>query len=301
MAGALKAMGVGTTTLILCALECEARPVIQTLKMLRVPSRLPFKCFQGTYQGEVVDLAISGVGPLRASAVVSAFFALGAVARVINLGVAGACSKRNVGVGDALLINKFVQRETGRCYYPDISFSHPLEEAWLLTSMVPVCKTKPLWEMALFDMEGAAVAQLVECFGSPGDYCAVKVVSDIVTPEGSAQVRLSEKEVEFLISSRMEAVLEVMEKLHAISPDRSVFTCQEQQLLEDLANVLRLSVAQRSELDMLAKGKKLRSQNLQDLASFLSMDVRTKREASEAFFAMKQALCERRDSGCFED
>lgn len=292
-------MGAGNTTLVVCALECEAKPVIRALRMQRLTCRLPFKCFRGSYQGEVVDLVISGVGPVRASSAVSAFYALGTVAKVVNLGVAGACASRNIG--DALLMNKFVQRETTRCFYPDIPYSHPFEETWLLTSMVPIREFSPLWEMALFDMEGAAVAQIVESFSSPGDYCAVKVVSDIVVSEGSTAVRLAEKEVESLVSGCMEGVLEVIEKLYALSSATPIFTCQEQKLLDGLAEVLRLSAAQRSELDVLAKGKKLRSGNLEGLVPFFCIEVHSKREASEVFSAMKRALCERSNSYYTED
>lgn len=97
-----------------CALHCEAKPVIDFYRLKKSHEHSAFD----VYRGDDMTCVISGVGKV-ASAAASAWIAAGyrdhTTLTWINLGVAGAAEH---DIGELFLLNKVVDADSGQRYYP---------------------------------------------------------------------------------------------------------------------------------------------------------------------------------------
>ena len=154
-----------------CALRCEAGPVIDACRLKKSARSRPFDLYLGENQACVV----SGIGKLASAAATAwtaARLAPEAPLAWINLGTAGAAEQP---LGKAFLLSQVVDAETGRRYYPV-----PLQRATLPASTC-VSLARPSSDYrddCLFDMEACGFLASALRFSSAELVRCIKVVSD---------------------------------------------------------------------------------------------------------------------------
>jgi len=150
--------------ILVCALPCEAEPLIQHFSLKLLSNELPFKI----YQRDSVQLIVTGVGKVACGAAcgyVAGKFSL-KDAIWLNVGICGA----NAEVGTPFLAHK-IQDE----FYPSFPFPLPCATAPLYTCDAPQSDLKP---HLLYDMEGAAFFETAMRFSTLELIHCLKVVSD---------------------------------------------------------------------------------------------------------------------------
>jgi len=159
---------------IICAMHCEAAPLISHYELKKNMDIPWFEC----YQRDDLILIISKVGRIRAAAATSFFFTQFKDPRgLVNTGVAGSLS--NHPLGGVFLINKIINKADNRIFLPDILFPNALPEASLLTSEVFVSTVQPEFPGAeLVDMEASAIFEAASLFAGPERVMFLKIVSD---------------------------------------------------------------------------------------------------------------------------
>lgn len=162
---------------IITALRAEAAVLIRQLNLKPSDTSL------SVYENENTVLAVTGTGPLSASAVCGAVFGMRKISDkdlVINAGIAASV---NGGTADnAYVIHKIHDLASGRDYYPDLIPLSSCPEAVLYTGAKPYRSAAAEFTAAeapvLYDMEGAAVFHAAAMFLPPHRIRLIKVVSD---------------------------------------------------------------------------------------------------------------------------
>jgi nucleoside phosphorylase len=154
----------------ICALHCEAKPVIDFHRLKKDRGMQGFDL----YRGQDTACVVSGIGMTNMAA------ACGWAAAIlenedrcwINLGVAG---HRSLDIGTPVLVNK-ISRESGdRSIYPVPLLRAPFISAQVISQDG---ERNDYHQDALYDMEAWAFASVVERFDTLEACQCVKVVSD---------------------------------------------------------------------------------------------------------------------------
>ena len=165
----------------LCALYEEAQFLIETFQLKKNPAIHAFPVYESREDNPWnLRLTLTGTGAVSAATAVGYIAALDAEKEESLLINVGSCGGGTVlPVGTVILGNKLVEETTGRCYYPDILFSHPFRETEIHTS-AKIASPEKLAQMetAVLDMEAAAIYQAGSRFYSPHQMVFLKVVSD---------------------------------------------------------------------------------------------------------------------------
>lgn len=153
--------------ILVCALSCEAKPLIDHFRLRLISNELPFSI----YERENLKLIVTGVGEINAS---TACGYLGGKYSVeddswLNIGICGAKKK----VGTPFLANKIFCEE--KSFYPSFVFPLPCSTLPLLTTSTP---QKSLREGLLFDMEGVGFFAAASKFSKIEGIHCLKIVSD---------------------------------------------------------------------------------------------------------------------------
>ncbi|MBO4687772.1 MAG: hypothetical protein J5636_04600 [Clostridiales bacterium] len=226
---------------IVCALHCEAKPVIETLGLKRDRSSNAFEI----YSSDRYCLIVSGMGVIHASSAVTYLLTKNRFDNhtdmLINF---GSCAGKEPGL---YLINKITDSATGRDYYPDLiydlsSYGLPItSERALVTSYQVVSGLED--PDTLYEMEAAAVFSAASRFVSPHRMVFLKFVSDqgVDDPKKITSEYLTE-----CASSYTPALLEVFGALSLMvepvtSFDEALFekTCEELCASETMKHQLR--------------------------------------------------------------
>ncbi|NGX38847.1 MAG: Futalosine hydrolase [Chlamydiae bacterium] len=152
---------------LVCAIPCEAEPLIRFFGLKSLSNELPFRIFS---RGEI-SLVITGVG--RIAAATACGYLHGQFAKTnpiwLNVGIAG---HPTAEIGNPFMVHKI---EGARSFYPSFTFSPPCPTAPLLTVDKPA---KELSKECLYDMEGAGFYESAARFSSLELIHLVKIVSD---------------------------------------------------------------------------------------------------------------------------
>ena len=189
-------------TFIFCALACEARSLIKVwrLKKMALPAA-PFTIYAD--QSRVI--VITGMGKAAMAGAVGYVMALfdssSADRILINLGIAGHPQQ---SCGEVFLVDKIVDVETGKAYFPQFPFILPCRTTALITYSRPQTDYK---EAALSDMEAVGFYEMATKFSSNELIHVVKIVSD---NQYSSIDNINETLVENWVGNRLVVIDELI-------------------------------------------------------------------------------------------
>lgn len=205
---------------VFMALYPEARPVIKRLGLRKRTDRTRFQEFVS--ENSEVILAITGVGPVAAAAAVAAVlteYDAGPGDQLLSVGTAAALHGERESVGrattlrgehgsvgtmessgvenlssvnlaeegdnsDIFLLNKLLDQNSDRTFYPDMLIKTDLREASGITGSTVLSQRAAAFmavaaeDYDLYDMESAAVYQAGNLFLGPHQMSFIRVVSD---------------------------------------------------------------------------------------------------------------------------
>lgn len=204
-------------TYFITALDAEARPLIEHYRLKRNHS-LPYTL----YKNDDIVLLVCGMGKMNAAMAVSAFLGWKVPADediLINIGICGA--PKNYKIGEALLIHQIIDND--QHYYPDILYSHPLQETSL------ICVDTPQSELSYYpvDMESVSIFKAASRFFKLHQMAFIKIVSDHFTPES-----VTKEGVLKHIGSNLSTIENVQHHLQSIQSSNSLFTYEEKGEIE---------------------------------------------------------------------
>lgn len=156
---------------IVCALACEAKPLISHfhLKNVREPSPFPL------YANDSIALIVSGVGKLQCAAAIG--YLQGVMGNRqhtawLNVGIAGHASFE---LGKGILAHQIIDQMSKRSYYPTFVVDRPVETSTIWT----VDKPEIIYAGdAVFDMEAAAFWSVASRFATAELIHCYKIISD---------------------------------------------------------------------------------------------------------------------------
>ena len=157
---------------VFCALACEAKPLIKCWQLKKLPSAdHPF----GIYVGIDRAIVITGIGKINmagAMGYVLALFKKPTPPILINLGIGG---QRDEPRGTLCLGHKIIERESGRCFYPQLPFSISCKTY----SVITVCQPRNTYMTdELYEMEAAGFYEIAIKFSVSELIQVLKIVSD---------------------------------------------------------------------------------------------------------------------------
>ena len=154
-----------------CAMHCEAKPVIDFYRLKKSHDDNAFDL----YRGDKMTCIVSGIGKL-ASAAASAWIAArhddAASIAWNNLGIAGAATHEP---GAIFALNQVIDADTNQCYYPAPGADSRLPACACLTLSQP---SEDYHENTLFDMEASGFIYSALRFSSAELTQSIKIVSD---------------------------------------------------------------------------------------------------------------------------
>lgn len=174
---------------IFCAFYGECSGLIKhyNLKKRQADKYYRFDVFEN--ENQPVRIILTGQGSVMAAAAVSgaaSFFGIRAEDAIINVGTCAG----DYEPGQVFICNKITEEATGRTFYPDMILRSGMPERELVTAPVVIRKSiheyanKDSHNMALYDMEVAAIYQAANLYVGPHRMGFVKVVSDNGDIEG---------------------------------------------------------------------------------------------------------------------
>jgi hypothetical protein len=195
---------------IVVALPCEAKVINEYFKLTKI-MRNPtfFPIFRNKSQN--IHLLISGIGRVNMAAAVAylhLFSGQNTFNCFLNIGIAGS---NTFQMGQAVLINKVIEGNTDRRWYP---FTTPLKYP-TQGSLYTYDQTKTSYPSGgLVDMEGSAFFQAANSFVTQEQIQLLKIISDndIVT-----QQCITPEKVIILIQQNLEAIQTITNYLTNLS------------------------------------------------------------------------------------
>lgn len=202
---------------IITALDAEARALIEHYQLKR-DNALPYTL----YKNETTVLLVCGIGKKNALMSVSALLGWRRPEEndiLINIGICGA--PQRFKIGETLLIHQIVEEK--RRYYPDILFSHSLQESSIVCIDHPQSHTteEPV------DMESAAIFYAASRFFKLHQIAFLKIVSDHFQPENVTKEGVVE-----LIRSKVSIIDHMIQSLSAVQSSTPLFTKEERESIE---------------------------------------------------------------------
>lgn len=190
---------------IVCALACEAAPLISHYRLKGDSNRSPFSF----YEGESFSLIISGVGRIQTAAAVGYLQALSKHRSHpiwINVGIAG---HRTMTLGAGVLAHQIIDQASGHTYYPQFVVDRPV------TTGVIMSVDKPEQDYALdvvYDMEASAFWQIASKMTTAEFVHAYKIISD---NQQSPLHAISKKRVHQWMEDHLPPLTTFIDKLKA--------------------------------------------------------------------------------------
>ncbi len=191
-----------------CALACEARPVIDRYRLRKSRRDHAFDLYVNSRMACVV----SGIGPLAAAAATAwcaARFAGERALAWLNLGIAGAAEFE---VGTLLQVTQIIAADSGQRFYPAPTAKPTLPTAACLSLSRPGDDYPP---DCLLDMEASGFAASALRFSSAELIGCLKVVSD----NPHAQTGRDRAAVSALIARRLDPIETEATRLLALADE----------------------------------------------------------------------------------
>ena len=181
--------------LIVTALDCEARPLLDHYRLRASTHTNPFRIYQNTH----TTLIVSGMGRVNAAAASAYLAALvgPGIHHWLNIGIAG---QREYPIGSAWLAQHISSSATTHHWYPPIVFERTCPSATICTVDQPEL-TYP--SSAIYEMEAAGFYATATRFSSGELVQCLKVISDNAEYPAA---RLRPNHVSQLIESALEPI-----------------------------------------------------------------------------------------------
>lgn len=191
----------------MCALHCEAKPVIDFYKLKKSSNKNDFD----VYKSKDIACIVSGMGAdnmTRAVSWVNSQFNLNNNLCWINLGVAG---QHSMATGTTVLISQARQHDNNESILKITGIKHDFESL----PVISLSSEKTDYdEKALFDMEAYAFFQTTRKFCAEELCQSIKVISDNrVTPPTRDKAKISALIAQNMVSISVFA-LKLQEQIH---------------------------------------------------------------------------------------
>ena len=156
---------------IYTALPCEAKPLIEHFSLKKDVAIRPF----AVYINDNICLTVTGIGKSAMAAGVAYTQALFASVKhpvMLNIGVAG---HKDHPLGGLFLVDKIIDVESQKSYYPSLTFTSPCPTGSVQTSSRPQFSYD---QQHLCDMEASSFYETAVRFSSSELIICLKVISD---------------------------------------------------------------------------------------------------------------------------
>jgi len=197
---------------LVCALDCEARPLIARYHLARVAEARPFRMY--ITADHRMTLTLTGPGKRNAARAVEAtrmFFDAGRSDGWLNVGVAG---HGRLDVGQAALAHYILDATTQQVWYPQTVFTPPCPRAGVKTLAGP----SRAYENTCYDMEAAGFyASAIRCSTAELVH-SLKIISD--NPRHPA-VTLRPAFVEHLVKGQIGCIEKIIAEIISLSDELS--------------------------------------------------------------------------------
>lgn len=191
-----------------CALKCEAAPIIEYYKLSRMQKAGVFSIYVNS--GHDISLTITGIGKLAAAAATTYSYTMmqclpGDV--WINLGMAG---HRTHAIGDIYLADRIEDAASAQAWYPRLAIETDIPRAGLLSLDQP---SKDYADV-MFDMEAAGFIASASRFTNAELTHSIKIISDNEeTPAG----KISARKATELVAAKKEQIVTLVSQLKNLS------------------------------------------------------------------------------------
>lgn len=193
---------------LICALDCEAAPLLAAFKMRHDSQVDTLKTYLS--KGGNVSLSVSGVGKNKSAVCIekiAAYYSTHNHDVWLNIGLAG---HKDIAIGEALLVHSITEAETGKVWYPQIIFNHRLKSAALIT----LDKPSVGYTDFMFDMEAAGFYRNAITHSSAELVHCIKIISDNSTHPAR---KLDKKSISSLIQKQIKQIEQVINELSQLS------------------------------------------------------------------------------------
>ena len=201
-------MGKGTAIRWVVALEPESIAIRKNYQMTRVTHSGPYPVFKDV--SSCHWLTISGVGKVHAAAATMYLYQVSDAppwAGWVNVGVAGHAAGT---YGTLYLVDKIIDKSTGRSGYPGSVLSSTLARGSLMTVDKP---ETDYGNDLLFDMEGSAIFEIACRLSCQQLVMVLKIVSDGPNKDIA---ELTNKAISDLVSESIRGISELVGKLETL-------------------------------------------------------------------------------------
>jgi nucleoside phosphorylase len=249
----------------------EATSLITRLNLKKIDSKFDI------YKSENITLIISGIGKLNSAIATSHLLSIDKFDTILNFGICA--SRYSDDIKDIFLINKIVDNELNRDFYPDILLKHPLKESAITTANKPI-ESKDEFDTRLVDMECSSYFFASSKFLPPHKISTIKIVSDDCNP-----TLISKDYVHSIIEPHIDSIIEYIYS-YSFTKDE-ILTDNENMIVDTIAINMQLSFNQKVQLQDRAKYLKLNSR-FDKLLQFRDIKTQTKQESKVEFARIKE-------------
>ena len=220
---------------IYTALPCEAKPLVEHFGLKKDVTVQPF----AVYLNHDICLTVTGLGKSAMAAGVAytqALFASVEHPVMLNIGIAG---HKDHPLGDLFLIDKIIDVDSQKSYYPSLIFTPPCPTGSIQTSSKPQLNYD---QSHLCDMEASAFYETAVRFSSSELILCLKVISD---NQLSPVENIQPKQVAALIAAHLATVESLLARTVA---QAELITTPEPRQFEQLIQRYHFTVNERMQL-----------------------------------------------------
>lgn len=193
---------------IICALKCEAAPLLRNFKLENRRNNGLFNCYFN--EDNQITLTVTGIGKLNAAAgTMHAIKEFEAHYNDVwlNIGIAG---HGTLPLGSAALANRIMDAGSGNIWFPQILVGMSIPSYGLITSDTPSFS----YGDKMIDMEAAGFYASAVRVGTAELIHCLKIISD---NEQSPPDRLRSKHVSAMIEGNVHVIEEIMKRLRDLA------------------------------------------------------------------------------------
>ena len=198
---------------LICALKCEARPLIECFNLVHHGREDIFNCYHN--EDREMSLTITGVGKINAAAGTmhaQSRFGIRETDAWLNVGIAG---HGTMPLGTPLLANRINDIASGDIWYPQFVFRSPFRSCGLKTVASPSCH----YDEDMVDMEAAGFYASVVRSGTSELIHSLKIISD---NELSHRHNISKKFITELLADKINIIELLADGLLELSAEISL-------------------------------------------------------------------------------
>lgn len=256
----------------LCSLYKEAEEIISYFHLKKNSYVSSFQEFYG----DGIKLIISGTGKINVACAVGYIMSQNKPDKkdiLINVGICGSDIRSE---GEAFLVNKIIDIDSGQKYYPDIIIKHPFKEACLETGSKVVSHGNI---KDLCDMEGSAFYKSASKFVCQHQIAIIKIVSDTANNE-----LVTGEYIKRIIGKNLENI-KLFIDCYAVSVSKEeFFSKQDDFIISGINENLKLTESQNIQFKKTYIALKLRGNlNKFNFEEFLNVRVKVKSESRRYF------------------